>query len=158
MNLWVCWLVLVSIAYIRAGKLLLAEPLGGPGAADILTAKHFGVEVEGSAFLLPGALSRGVWLPARCLRGASPFLPSFQDSSVGCAAAPLSAQRGTGEARLSLLPLHCLEYTGSGKSSCFLCRQAMGSCLANCSWSCCLQTDLIILGRKTELDTLKRGD
>lgn len=154
-----CWLVLVSITYIRAGKLLLlAKLLGGPGAADILAAKHFGVELEGSAFLLPGALSRGVWLPARCLRRASPFLPGFQDSSVGCAAAPLSAQRGTGEARLSLLSLHCFEYMGSGKGSCFLCRQAMGNCLANCSWSCWLQTDLIILGRKAELDTLKRGD
>ena len=44
----------------KAKPPFLAKPLGGPGAADILTAKHFGVEVEGSAFLPTGALCRGL--------------------------------------------------------------------------------------------------
>lgn len=57
---------------------LLAKPLGGPGAADILTAKHSGVEVEGSAFLLPGALCGGL-ASGLGLCGASLFLPGFED-------------------------------------------------------------------------------
>lgn len=54
-----CPNTLSSIA-AKGKPLFLAKPLGGPGAADILTAKHFGVEVESSAFLLTGALYRGL--------------------------------------------------------------------------------------------------
>lgn len=48
---------------------------------------------------------------ASCLDlcGASPFLTSLQDFSVGSVATPVSAQGGTGEMGFSLLPMHCLE-------------------------------------------------
>lgn len=76
---------------------------------DILTAQHFGVEVEGhGGFLVAGALWRGL-ASGLGLYGASPFLPVSQDCSGGPAAVdPLSTQGGTGPAVFSLLPRCCL--------------------------------------------------
>lgn len=56
-------------------------------------------------------LCAGVWLPAQ---GSVQLLLSrlAVRTSIGSAAAPLPAQGGAEEARLSLLPLHCLEAHG----------------------------------------------
>lgn len=72
---------------------------------------------------------------ASCLDlcGASPFLPSLQDFSVGSAATPVSAQGGTGEMGFSLPPLHCLERWEVEGALALCPDRPVGSCLASCS-------------------------
>lgn len=86
----------------------------------MLTAWHFGVEVEASAFLPTGTLCRGL----ASSRGSVQLLLSCLAFGicVGSAAAPLSAQGGAEEARLSLCLCAVWKHMASGKSSCSLCR------------------------------------
>lgn len=107
-----------------------------------------------SSSLVPCA---GVWLPAR---GSVQLLLSCLAFriSVGSAAAPLSAQGGAEEARLSLLPLHCLEAHGKWEELWLSVQMRGGDLLGKLLLSFWLQADLLILGRKAELDTLKRED
>lgn len=169
MNMSACWAALVRVMCsawahpstsptpLAKGKhpLLLGKAPGWPrSSSDILTAQHFGVEVEGSGgFPVARALWRGL-ASGLGLCGASPFLPVSQDCSGGPVAAdPLSIQGGMGPAVFSLLPRCCLGLRGSGKSSRSLWgAEPPGKLLLGCGF----QADLFILGRKAELDTLKR--
>lgn len=81
--------------------------------------------------------------------------PAARTSACALQQQPL-AQGGTGQAICSLRPLCCLELRGSGKSSCSLSRGAGGELPGKLLLSFGLQADLLILGRKAELDTLTR--
>lgn len=104
---------------------------------------------EPSSLLVPCA---GVWLPAR---GSVQLLLSCWafSISVGSAAAPLSAQGGA-----LPLPLHCLEAHGEWEELSLSVQLRGGDLLGKLLLSFWLQADLLILGRKAELDTLKRKD